>query len=834
MRKLLGILMWFLTATLSVLHAQTLSGTVTDAESGQPLEAVMISVLRNNSMVDYALTDAKGAYRLSWKYTGEMQVMVSLLGHRREVRTIHKPGVVHFKLQPEAIALQEVEIRPGRIHSRKDTVRYNLSDFASSNDVHIKDVLKKLPGVDVDEDGRVKYNGKAIDHYLVEGMDVSGGRYNQINNNLSAKAVQTAEIMENYQSTKALKGKIDSEDVALNLKLDPQARDQWIVNGSLGLGYGEELLWEGSLNALQLGRGSQSIYNYKANNSGSNLLNEQQLLINKSWQQLPLSRLLEQPGLLMPLDKKRLLFNETHTVNGNRMYKWGEDRTMRLQAGYTNDLIRQQRESVQIYYQPDDTLQVDEKYDYRMRSDAANIELHYEDNNAQNYIANRLTADMEIGESNSRELQQAIRTGKLSTANYFSLIRNGEKATWDFRSATRYAYLPASLRLSKGKQNLDQHSLYMDNQVSYLRKHNGLTRKYTAGMQGEWAEVASFRSSYTSLYIIPFYQLERGKWQGTLSASLKGRRYFSQQRSLLLFNPSLLLRYQLNYYWKFSLHSGFNRSVSEIADLYPTAYQTDYRTWRSGEGLLPTVNRQNYNLYGEYKNTAQEFFATATVGYNRTSRNTMYEQSVAADSILYTLRNISNHVDSWFLNTTLSKGVYEWKLKASLSLLASRNRGKQLTLFPVAGAQREGILQSYRSDYLQAEPKLSWNPASFFEMEYHATLGYSGTKIGGKTTLSSLLSVAQRLHCTFSIGSVDVRLSGEHYRNDLDNENHLTTWFADASLLYKVKKWRMSIALNNLLNKKEYAYTTYSATHSYMSRLNIRPREVLISANYQF
>ena len=71
--------------------------------------------------------------------------------------------------------------------------------------------------MDVDENGQVKYKGKAIDHYFVEGMDVTGGRYNQINNNLSAKAVKSVEIMENYQSVKALKGKINSDEVALNL-----------------------------------------------------------------------------------------------------------------------------------------------------------------------------------------------------------------------------------------------------------------------------------------------------------------------------------------------------------------------------------------------------------------------------------------------------------------------------------------------------------------------------------------------------------------------------------------------------------------------------------------
>lgn len=157
--------------------------------------------------------------------------------------------------------------------------------------------------MDIDDNGQVKYKGKAIDHYFVEGMDVTGGRYSQINNNLSAKAVKSAEIMENYQSVKALKGKLSSDEIALNLKLDPQARDQWIVNGTLGAGWSDgtqettgtaqtkrdkgTLLWENAANALQLGKGKQSIYGYKSNNNGTDLSREQHILTNNTSQQIP-------------------------------------------------------------------------------------------------------------------------------------------------------------------------------------------------------------------------------------------------------------------------------------------------------------------------------------------------------------------------------------------------------------------------------------------------------------------------------------------------------------------------------------------------------------------
>lgn len=580
-------------------HAQSLSGLVTDEETGQPLEAVMISVLRNGTMIDYALTDARGRYSLPWKYNGNLQVSVSLLGYRREIRNISAAGTLHIRLHPEAIALKEVQIRPGRIHGRKDTVRYNLAEFASSKDIHIKDVLKKLPGVDIDDNGQVKYKGKAIDHYFVEGMDVTGGRYSQINNNLSAKAVKSAEIMENYQSVKALKGKLSSDEIALNLKLDPQARDQWIVNGTLGAGWSDgtqettgtaqtkrdqgTLLWENAANALQLGKGKQSIYGYKSNNNGTDLSREQHILTNNTSQQIPLHGFLVQPGISAPLDKQRLLFNETHTLNANRMYKWNDERSLRLQAGYTHNRITQQRGNSQVYYQPDDTIRMDEAYHYCLQNDAAHMEMHYEDNKTIHYLSNRFLAESETNRGTSHELQQTMRTSQFTAKNFFSLIRNGEKSTWKFNSATQYAYLPSSLSLHDGKDKFIQHSLYNDNKASHLRKHNGFTRQYTAGIKGEWASVKyhstrmeTFGASSFSPYLSSYFQLEQGKWQGSLSLPLSYKRYFSQQRSFLFFNPSLYLRYQPDYHWKFPSTAVYTaqQEMSQTSALLPIGQTT--------------------------------------------------------------------------------------------------------------------------------------------------------------------------------------------------------------------------------------------------------------------
>ena len=164
----------------------------------------------------------------------------------------------------------------------------------------------------------------------------------------------------------------------------------------------------------------------------------------------------------------------------------------------------------------------------------------------------------------------------------------------------------------------------------------------------------------------------------------------------------------------------------------------------------------------------QEFFATATLSYRHVHYNTLNEQSISENRIVHTLRLHSNSTQSWFLLSTLSKGFFDWNLKTSLDLQLSRNTGWQLTrvsdtdaLTPQTETAGNGPPQKYRYDYLKMEPKLIWSPAEDFEAEYHAKISYGGSKIGNDAHLAPLLDFVQRMHLTFSIGHVDLCLSGD-------------------------------------------------------------------------
>ena len=188
MKSLLYISILLITA-YNLSAQQVIKGTVTDAGNGQPVDAATVQIRKTGRQLPltYTLTKADGTFILPLHQADDsLFVHVSLLGYKAIRQKITAGTRLLIRLEPEIFTLKEVEIRPGRVYGQHDTINYDVSQFISPKDEAIKDVLKKLPGVDVDDDGKISYNGKNISKFYVEGMDLTDGRYNQLTNNLQA------------------------------------------------------------------------------------------------------------------------------------------------------------------------------------------------------------------------------------------------------------------------------------------------------------------------------------------------------------------------------------------------------------------------------------------------------------------------------------------------------------------------------------------------------------------------------------------------------------------------------------------------------------------------
>jgi hypothetical protein len=826
---IIGASLWLCMA--ATLHAQqTVNGIVTDAATGQPVEAATVRLLHGHDerLTTYTLTDAQGRFALQTRRTDSLQIVVSMLGYKAVKQSV-STETLRIALEQQAIALREVEVRPGRVWGMRDTINYDITQFLTSHDETFKDVVKRLPGIDVNDAGVISYNGKNISNFYVEGLDLADGKYGQITNNLQAKAVETVQVLENHQPIRALQDKIKTENIALNLKLRPEFRDRWMAYVQGGAG-ASPLLWKGSGNAMQLSRSSQSTYTVKGNNTGEDVAEEQVMLFERETGKMrepAVAAFLAQPAITAPLKKERLLFNDALSLSVNRISKPGETTHLRLAADFTHDVRRQDRGSLTDYFQPADTLRIAEQSHTGIRSDEANVSLQLENNADRHFLTNRLNASGSWNRSASlfsgnHPADQQIATTNLGLKNEFKDIRNVGTHTLEIRSLLRYNHLPARLTIGDTDFSLPVHSLYSDQSLAFILKKGTVSHQYTAGTTGQ---VNNIRNSY-SLYALPAWQWNPAQWSVNASLPLVWTIFPETGFSRAMANPSASLQYKFNYAWRISASGSFRETYGNLTDFYDTPYRTDYRHIIDNRGITPVEQQQAYSVYGEYKNTINEFFASLSLSQTYTSANRIYEQSFEGDQMTLTAVEAPNRSSGQTLGGALSKGFYDWRMKTSLNCAFSRSRGEQLN---------NGMRLPYTFSYMQYEPKISWTPSRYTEIAYQSTLRYGGSVIGRDTRLTPLRRIVRNLNFTYSQSAiVEWKISAQHYHNDIGQSQSVDAFFADFSARWKPGRWQLDASVTNLFDKRQYSYTEYTSVQSYTSWIDIRGRELILSARYTF
>ena len=676
----------------------TLAGQVTDKETGEPIDVASIQISRigSNKLAGYSFTNADGRFSIQIKESDSLQISVSIIGYKTHTQPVEYNKTLNIQLEQQAFNLREVQVKPGRVWGKQDTINYDVTQFISAKDETIKDVIKRLPGIDVDEVGKISYNGKNISNLYVEGMDLSDGRYNKITNNLQANSVETVQLMQNHQPIRLLQKTVSTEDVAMNIKLKAEFRDKWMSTIQAGAGF-SPLLWNASLNAMQLSRKSQSNYSYKSNNTGNDVLDEGMMMISRfsgRAREPEAPSFLGQPSITAPLRKNRLLFNNIHSISGSRLYKLNETTQLRINADYTHDTRKQERGSETSYFYPDDTVTISEQSNTRIQSDQAELKLYLENNAPNKYLTNELNANGNWQKSNSaisgiKDINQQIKTPDIRIRNDFRCMWEKSNYTIEMRSLLRYNHRPSELITDELRQRLNINSFYTDNYISALNKKGIFTQQYSTGVN---AQGSNIQNRY-GIYLSPMWQLNDGKWQTSVSVPLVLTLFsdvneahinpaiavHQNKSARVAANPAFSTSYKLNYAWRFSLSAMFNEQYGGITNSHTIPYLTDYRHVTQNNGILPVQRIQNYSAYGEYKNTINEFFATLSLSYSHNWSNLIREQSFNDDKIYYSSLPLSNTSDSRSIRGTISKGFYDIKMKIALDYLFSNTHAWQLS-----------------------------------------------------------------------------------------------------------------------------------------------------------
>lgn len=211
--------------SLSAFSQRTITGTISDSLKS-PLESanILAKPLQPNTSLKFAIADFKGRYKLDLEKNVKYEIAVSYIGFLDESFILEADVAIsehNFILKNSGETLKEViithEYKP--IVVKKDTLIYDVKAFVSGNERKMKEILEKLPGVEVDKNGGVTVQGKRVTKMLVEGKSFFGGGSKLAVENIPADALDKIEVIDNFNEVGFMKQVSDSEDLAMNVKL---------------------------------------------------------------------------------------------------------------------------------------------------------------------------------------------------------------------------------------------------------------------------------------------------------------------------------------------------------------------------------------------------------------------------------------------------------------------------------------------------------------------------------------------------------------------------------------------------------------------------------------
>lgn len=861
------------------------SGNVKDVQEGIPVPQLSV-LLRTpqGTILKYAITDKDGNFTMRFntigkEFTPGASLVFSCLGYAEQTAEISGEDIragkrYTIEMKPEAIQIKEVIVKAPKVQMRGDTISYNVQSFASGQDKTIGDVLKKIPGIEVDLDGRIKYNGEPINKFYIEGADLLDGRYSLATNNINQNDVSKVEVLENHQPVKALKKISFSDRAAINIKLKEDAKAKWIWQfygaGGFGGGYPPDHsqsgpLWNARLFAMRIAGKQQSMTTLKTNNTGEELFGEtrtfsmDELTGNSYFGNYSFPGYINvSPAYVPHMDGARTKFNKSVLFNTSNLWNLGKDYMMKADVSYVYNRIESANVSQTEYFFEDGSRVDDERVAALQQINRVHANVALTANTEAYYLKNTLQAKLNwcdtrsylqgstvykgIGEpadgpGSFRDILQKAHTPAFEVGNEFQLAKNMNKLNLAVFSINKLHAAPQSLDvLSRTK--VHTRAFLTDENVSLtasLRKWNLSVLAGGAAMSRRMEReadtldntlnvfnlYAKFRAVYETLRFRILFETPLDYYHyrfiGDASTGAPWRLFFS---------PRIGMKWKISPKLSVNLSGRMGEAPVSTESYFSGMILNNYKYLQQGR-IIDARNRNFVFSFGvNYNDPLSLFSASLGAMRNLNEQGTITEQSFRGDTIINSIRAYANDAKSWRFDGRISKGLDFMDGKIALE--------GDYSIVDMQSLQN-GVFTPYRSTSLNLRCELSSIFAEWGNFEYSLLYGRSSVSLNGgedswrdfvKQQLSLNLSPFRRL---------DLNLSGEHYYTLITTDQSKHLFWLDASATFKVTSGiELSLSVSNILDNKNYSYTLYSGLTSVYRQYSIRPRNILCGIFWKF
>lgn len=882
MKFFLIILLSFFTT--SALAQTVVSGEVLDIDS-KPLQGVSVVATRlnSNSIIAFSITDASGRYLINLNIVDELFVLkFTAIGFGTLTLTAKSGTQRSVIMMPVVSSLPTVIVKTTPIQEQGDTLNYNTKAFTGKQDRLIGDVLKNLPGVEVSENGQVSFNGQAISHYYIDGLDMLGNQYNIANRSIPADLVARVQILQRHQDVKMLEGVKKGEQPALNLILKSNAKNKFIGKANIGVG-AAPFLFDNDVTGLNFRKDFQLLTAYKQNNVGNLLIAEVEELVTVS--RLGENIIPEASNTAIPnfnfntppIRTIRYQFNNSNLLYFNTLKRLNETSQLVANFSYGNDHSTYNSTTAYNYIFPNaaDVL-FNENIDASVNTNIGRMKISYEKNDKKTFIKNIVSA-------------------KISTINYISLINNNANFLQKLRSPFYEVTNNYTQMLSSKKRFVTLHSL-----TSFTKEPQVLTVfpgvftalvndniSYNALLQNATAQ--NFKTSNTLSFLQPVRKnnvqldinlayknqlLETGlrvvetngykiladsfannlRWEHlklSLSAQtiLKWKRsdiiiklpisfnliaadnHFeaSKRRNAFFLNPYIGYRISLSKKYDLDIMYNHNNSVGSYLQLADGYILSDYRLINKRESPIAIASLTSVTTMLSFQQPTRALFWSISLSASQMKNEVISGQNFDQFAITNLALPIVNRENNFRLSTSINKYLIYQKINLRLQTGLDFNETPFLL---------EDKLVTSRSTRPSANLEIKvrkwkkWEFASTTNYFRNASNQENEAKM--EQTFSSV-NFNQILGLFYSLSKkTDLTVSGDYYNLAYSGGEKVSNYFLNVGLVTKFKNCSIAIDWTNITNVKFYNAATNFRNLQKIINYRVRPANLLAKIYFSF
>lgn len=834
--------------TASAEEIGRLRGKVIDGETGDAIAGVVVKALgKTGKVLSFGSTGKDGVFSIAAPAHID-SLSFRCMGY--EMLCVARDTDLHeIRLTPRATRLNDVVVDAPDIYARGDTLVFNVGRYANAKDNAIIDVIKRLPGIKVEDDGTIKYQGKPINRFYLDGNDFISGQYGLATNNISHKDVKSVEIMENHQPVKALEGIEFPEEAGINLRLKEDARSRWVGVGQAAMGY-EPLLYSGSIFTMRLASKVQNVFTLKGDNTGWNP--ESQIREHDFDGMFPSGdpenlwrEYITADAVNAPLSEKRTRDNLSWIANGISSWRKG-DTSMRFKLNYMGDRLDYSSRTATDYFSDvipsflqDDAL--------RTRSHDLSAQFNAEVNKSGYYLKDKLNVSSVWDNAHSTitgsfDLNQRVVRHSLSVVNDLKLVKRNDRNVFTLTSRNSFNHSPDRLTVEGNEnafQRLGTTDLRSTTETKFGKFHRFWKLYIEGGVDIDWHRtdvslngMGAFDNSgvcnafISSLYATPSVEYERDGWRCSLGSLFRWRHQsIDGQHDYLDLLPRLYVRKQLTSRSEFSGTLAYRLGSPKPYMEMDRPVMSDYRNLFIAGDTRGRDRSVGITLNYRYRNPLKSLFMNASASYNYQRWGVMSNQLFVEDFVISTFSEKASGSRSWYFNAGVSKGLGRSRMVTGFDVRSS---------FTSASTMRDDAVVPFRQSSVNVKPYFKGSIVKWLSLNYEASYTWSRLRFHGTGNASH--SFSQNLFLTvLPVDYLDFTAGAEHFLTRFSDSSVSNLFLFDASATWRINgKVRLSLTANNLLDRRRYEYVNYGTLSRSEYSFRLRPRNILLSLQVRF